>query len=167
MKRPPSASCDASCAASSGLVPLLSDIPAGKIQLASRTWRRIVSTEISSFFSTTIFPPTLNPLPQWRERAKSLPVPRGNTATAGTRRHLCSAIKFRTQPTEPWVKEGIGREKWIYRRHTRGSAGFRNGDSCEVHHRDCDLACRSLVSDEERGGNEEATDCRRDRRNGC
>ena len=110
MKRPPSASCDASCAASSGPVPSLGDIPAGKIRLASRTWRRIVSTESSSFFSMTVFPPTLNPLPQWRERARSLPVPRGNTATAGTRRHLCSAIKFRTQPTEPCVKEEKGRE---------------------------------------------------------
>ena len=167
MKRPPSASCDASCAASSGPVLSLGDIPAGKIQLASRTWRRIVSTEISSFFSTTVFPPTLNPLPQWRERAKSLPVPRGNTATAGTRRHLCSAMRFSTQPTEPGMKEGKVGGKRIYRRRRPGCASSRNGGSCEVHRRDCDLACRSLASDAELDGIGEVADCRTDRRNDC
>ena len=119
------------------------------------------------FSHPRIFPPTLNPLPQWRERAKSLPVPRGNTATAGTRRHLCSAMRFSTQPTEPGMKEGKVGGKRIYRRRRPGCASSRNGGSCEVHRRDCDLACRSLASDAELDGIGEVADCRTDRRNDC
>lgn len=65
------------------------------------------------------------------------------------------------------MKEGKWEGKWICRLHTREFASSRNGDSFEVHHQDCDLACRSLASDEELDGNEEVIGCRRDLRNDC
>ena len=61
---------------------------------------RNISLFISN--STAIFHTTY-PLPQLRDRAKSLPVPKGRMPTAGSRFHCCFSINEMTQPMLPFI----------------------------------------------------------------
>ena len=47
-------------------------------------------------------PSTTKPLPQLKERERSLPVPSGRIATAGMRFQCCFSTMFNTHPMEPW-----------------------------------------------------------------